>query len=273
MENKGLEIGITSVNIDGNFKWSTDLNLSKNMNKVLFLADSVPLYRGYTAEGVDGTNIIKEGEPLGTFIGLNFLGVDPATGDAIYDDTNNDGVINNSDAIVIGNSQPDFFGGLTNRFSYKGFDLSVFFQFSVGNKVLNLSKATLVNTGADVSNNQSVDALRRWQKPGDITDVPRYEFENTYNNFHSNRLLEDGSYLRLKSVSLGYYIPTAIASKLMLQNLRIYCAGTNVWTYTKYSGADPEVSTLDGSVSAQGIDFFTLPQVRTLSVGINATLR
>ena len=273
MENKGLELLISTVNIDGNLKWSTDFNIAKNMNKVLFLADSVPLYRGYTAEGVDGTNIIKEGEPLGTFIGLNFLGVDPATGDAMYEDTNGDGVINNSDATVIGNAQPDFFGGITNRFSYKRFDLSVFFQFSVGNKILNFAKATLVNSGADIESNQSVDALRRWKKPGDVTDIPRYEFENTHNNFHSNRLLEDGSYLRLKSLSLGYYLPTALANKLMLQNLRIYCAGTNVWTFSKYSGADPEVSTLDGSVSAQGIDFYTLPQVRTLSVGINATLR
>ena len=273
MDNKGVEISLSTVNMDGPLKWSTDVNIAKNMNRVLFLADSVPLYRGYTAEGVDGTNIIKEGEPMGTFIGLNFLGVDPATGDAIYDDTNEDGVINNSDAIVIGNSQPDFFGGITNRFSYNRFDLSVFFQFSVGNKILNLAKATFVNAGADISNNQSVDALRRWQEPGDVTDVPRYEFENTFNNFHSNRLLEDGSYLRLKSVSLGYHLPSPIANKLMLQNLRVYCAGTNLWTHTKYSGADPEVSTLDGSVSAQGIDFFTLPQVRTISVGINATLR
>ncbi len=273
MENKGIELAISSVNMDGKFKWSTDFNISKNLNRVLFLADSVPLYRGYTAEGSDGTNIIKEGEPMGTFIGLNFLGVDPATGDAMYADTNEDGVINNSDAIVIGNSQPDFIGGLTNRFSYHRFDISVFFQFSVGNKILNFAKATLVNAGADISNNQSIDALRRWQKPGDITDVPRYEFENTYNNFHSNRLLEDGSYLRLKSVSFGYHLPAKIANRLMLQNLRLYCSGTNLWTYTKYSGADPEVSTLDGSVSAQGIDFFTLPQVRTISVGINATLR
>lgn len=273
MENRGAEFAVSSVNIDGKFKWSTDFNISKNMNKVLFLADSVPLYRGYTAEGVNATNIIKEGEPLGTFIGLNFLGVDPATGDAMYEDTNHDGIINNSDAEVIGNAQPDFFGGLTNRFSYNRFELSVFFQYSVGNKILNLAKATFVNMGADILNNQSVEALRRWQKPGDITDVPRYEFENTRNNFHSNRLLEDGSYLRLKNVSIGYYLPANIANKFMLQNLRIYCSGTNVWTYTKYSGADPEVSTLDGSVSAQGIDFFTLPQVRTISVGINATLR
>jgi TonB-linked SusC/RagA family outer membrane protein len=273
MDNKGVEISLSTVNIDGPLKWSTDVNIAKNMNRVVFLADSVPLYRGYTAEGVDGTNIIKEGEPMGTFIGLNFLGVDPATGDAIYDDTNEDGVINNSDAIVIGNSQPDFFGGITNRFAYNRFDLSVFFQFSVGNKILNFAKATFVNAGADISNNQSIDALRRWKEPGDVTDVPRYEFENTFNNFHSNRLLEDGSYLRLKSVSLGYHLPSSIANKLMLQNLRVYCSGTNLWTYTKYSGADPEVSTLDGSVSAQGIDFFTLPQVRTISVGINATLR
>jgi hypothetical protein len=268
-----LEVAVTTVNMDGRLNWSTDVNIAKNLNRVLFLADSVPLYRGYTAEGTDGTNIIKEGEPMGTFIGLNFLGVDPATGDAMYDDTNGDGIINNSDVIVIGNSQPDFYGGVTNRFSFQRFDLSVFFQFTVGNKILNFAKATFVNSGADILNNQSVDALRRWQKPGDITDVPRYEFENSTNNFHSNRLLEDGSYLRLKSVSLGYHLPSNIANKLMLQNLRVYCSGTNLWTYTKYSGADPEVSTLDGSVSAQGIDFFTLPQVRTISVGINATLR
>lgn len=273
MENRGLEVAISSVNIDGKLKWSTDINLSKNLNKVLFLADSVPLYRGYTAEGVDATNVIREGEPLGTFIGLDFLGVDPATGDAIYADTNGDGIINNSDAIVIGNAQPDFYGGVTNRVSYKRFDVSVFFQFSVGNKILNFARTTFVNTGADISNNQSTDALRRWQKPGDITDVPRYEFENTYNNFHSNRFLEDGSYLRLKNISIGYNIPSRITNKLMLQNVRVYASGTNVWTYTRYSGADPEVSTLDGSVSAQGIDFFTLPQVRTLSVGINATLK
>lgn len=273
MENKGLEFLISSVNIDGPLRWTTDLNFSRNMNKVLFLAGSVPLNRGYTAEGANSTNIIKEGEPLGSFTGLKFLGVDPATGDAIYDDINNDGAITTEDATIIGNSQADLIGGITNRISYKHFDLSVFFQFSVGNKILNFSKTTLVNTGADITNNQSVDALRRWRQPGDITDVPRYEFENTYNNYHSSRFIEDGSYLRLKNLSIGYNFPTHITNKLMLERLRLYVSGTNTWTYTKYSGADPEVSTLDGSVSAQGIDFFTLPQVRTFSVGINATLK
>lgn len=273
MQNKGLELSVTSVNVEGALRWTTNLNLSKNLNKVLFLADSVPLFRGYSGEGVDATNVIKEGYPMGSFWGMNYLGVDPATGDAIYQDLNNDGVINNSDAMVIGNSQPKLIGGMTNTLSYRGFDLSFLFQFSLGNKVLNLTKATLVNMGADLESNQSVDALRRWQKEGDITDVPRYEFESTRNNLHSNRLLEDGSYLRLKNVSIGYNLPSRISRKFMFEQLRLYCSATNYWTYTKYTGSDPEVSTLDGSVSAQGIDFFTLPQVKTVTVGLTATLR
>ncbi|HYC84917.1 MAG TPA: TonB-dependent receptor, partial [Chryseosolibacter sp.] len=231
MENKGIELGITTVNMDRQVKWSTDINLSKNMNKVLFLSDTLPLYRGYSAEGVNATNIIQVGHPLGTFIGLKFLGVDPATGDAIYQDTNNDGLISNDDAIVIGNAQPDFYGGVTNRVSYKRFEASIFFQFSVGNKILNFGKTTFVNTGADIVNNQSVEALRRWRQPGDITDVPRYEFENTFNNYHSSRFLEDGSYLRLKNLSIGYRLPTKYADRLLMQNVRIYCSGTNLWTF------------------------------------------
>lgn len=273
MQNKGIEFSVTTVNLDKAVRWTTTLNLSKNLNEVLFLADSIPLYRGYSGEGVDGTNIIKEGEPIGTFWGLNFLGVDPANGNAIYQDRNLDGAITNEDAMVIGNSQPKLFGGITNTLFYKGFDLSIFFQFSLGNKVLNLSKATFVNMGADIENNQSIEALRRWQEPGDITDVPRYELGSTLNNLHSNRLLEDGSYLRLKNLSMGYNFPSKITNMLMLKQLRLYVTGTNIWTYTKYTGADPEVSTLDGSASAQGIDFFTLPQVKTFSIGLNATLR
>ena len=273
MENRGLELSVTSVNFDGAFRWTTNINLSKNLNKVLFLADSIPLYRGYTAEGVDATNIIKEGHPLGSFWGLNYLGVDPATGDAMYEDRNGDGVINNSDALIIGNAQADLTGGMTNTIAYKGFDLSFLFQFSLGNDVLNFTKASLVNMGADIESNQHVDALRRWRNPGDITDVPRYELGSTTNNLHSNRILEDGSYLRLKNVSLGYSVPARITNRLMLEQLRIFCTATNFWTYTKYTGSDPEVSTLDGSTSAQGIDFFTLPQVKTVAVGISATLR
>jgi hypothetical protein len=273
MQNKGVELSVTSINIDRALRWTTTVNLSRNENKVLFLADSIPLYRGYSGEGVDATNIIKEGEPLGSFWGLNFLGVNPATGDAMYEDRNGDGSITNTDAMVIGNSQPKLIGGITNQLQYNGFDLSFFFNFSVGNKVLNFSKATLVNMGADIQSNQSVDALRRWQKPGDITDIPRYELESTLNNLHSNRLLEDASYLRLKNLSVGYNLPGKLLNRMYFRSLRVYASATNLWTYTKYTGSDPEVSTLDGSTAAQGIDFFTLPQVRTIALGINAVLK
>ena len=273
MQNKGVELSVTSINMDRALRWTTTLNLSRNENKVLFLADSIPLYRGYSGEGVDATNIIKEGEPLGSFWGLNFLGVNPATGDAMYEDRNGDGSITNTDAMVIGNSQPKLIGGITNQLQYNGFDLSFFFNFSVGNKVLNFSKATLVNMGADIQSNQSVDALRRWQKPGDITDIPRYELGTTLNNLHSNRLLEDASYLRLKNLSVGYNLPGKLLNRMYFRNLRVYASATNLWTYTKYTGSDPEVSTLDGSTAAQGIDFFTLPQVRTIALGINAVLK
>ncbi|MBL0745267.1 SusC/RagA family TonB-linked outer membrane protein [Chryseolinea lacunae] len=273
LENKGVELGLTTVNIDKQLKWTTIINLSRNLNKILFLADSIPVYTGYQANGVDGTNVLQVGQPLGTFTGLRFLGVDPGTGNAIYDDVNHDGKITNSDAVVIGNAQPKLIGGITNKFNYGRFDLSVFFQWSLGNKVLNFSKETLVNSGQDIQNNQLVEALRRWQKPGDITDVPRYELSNTYNNLHSSRFLEDGSYLRLKSLSFGYTLPPNLTARLHMERVRVFASATNLWTYTKYSGGDPEVSTLDGSTASQGIDFFTLPQVRTLSVGINAALR
>jgi TonB-linked SusC/RagA family outer membrane protein len=274
MSNTGIGVTVNTVNLNGGpVKWNTSFNISKNINKVLELADTIPLFRGYSGEGVDATNIITVGHPLGTFYGLNFLGVNPATGDAIYEDLNNDGLISNADGMVIGNAQPDFIGGVTNNLSYKNFDLSVFINFSVGNQILNFTKSGLVNMGSDIESNQSTDALRRWKNEGDITDVPRYVYQGANNNLHSNRLLEDGSYLRIKNVSFGYNLPATLSHRFLVERLRLYFTATNLWTWTKYSGSDPEVSTLDGSSSAQGIDFYTLPQVRTLAVGINATLK
>lgn len=275
LENKGIELNVETVNIDRVIKWTTSINLSKNLNRVIALTDTVPIYTGYQAEGVNATNIVTAGQPLGSFLGLKFLGVNPATGDAIYDDINSDGVINNDDAIVIGNAQPDLIGGITNRVTYDRFDVSAFFQFSLGNDILNFTNSSLVNAGQSLTDNQSVTALRRWQKPGDITDVPRYEVgaNNNFNNYHSSRLLEDGSYLRLKNVNIGYTLSSKMTDRLRLQRLRLYVSATNLWTYSNYSGADPEVSTLDGSTASQGIDFFTLPQVRTISLGLNAILK
>ncbi|WP_460956732.1 SusC/RagA family TonB-linked outer membrane protein [Spirosoma litoris] len=272
ISNRGIELTINTVNINSNgLRWSTDLNLSRNENKVLELATTEPIYAGYQASGATATNVVLPGQPLGTFWGLKFLGVDPATGNAIYDDKNGDGRITPDDAQVIGNAQPKLFGGFTNRLSYKGFDLSIFFQFSYGNHVMNLTKQTSVNTGASLNFNQSTDALKRWQKEGDITSVPRYIYENTYNNYLSSRFVEDGSYVRLKNITLGYNVPKKWVSKVKLSGIRVFASASNIWTYTKYSGPDPELSTLDGSTTAQGIDFNTLPQVKNTMVGLTAT--
>ncbi|QMW03439.1 SusC/RagA family TonB-linked outer membrane protein [Spirosoma foliorum] len=272
ISNRGIELTINTVNINSNgLRWSTDLNLSRNENKVLELATTEPIYAGYQASGATATNVVLPGQPLGTFWGLKFLGVDPATGNAIYEDKNGDGRITPDDAQVIGNAQPKLFGGFTNRVSYKGFDLSIFFQFSYGNHVMNLTKQTSVNTGASLGFNQSTDALKRWQKEGDITSVPRYISGNTYNNYLSSRFVEDGSYLRLKNITLGYTLDKKWTSRVKLASVRAFVSATNLWTYTKYSGPDPELSTLDGSTTAQGIDFNTLPQVKNMTAGLSVT--
>lgn len=269
VSNRGAELTISTVNVDRNgLRWSTDLNLSHNQNKVVELVSNEPIFRGYTAQGVSRTNVILPGQPLGTFWGLKFLGVDPATGDAIYDDKNGDGRISPDDGQVIGNAQPKLTGGFTNRVSWKGIELSVLLQGSYGNSILNFSNTTLLNTGADIQNNQVRKALNRWRKEGDIASVPRYVLGDSYNNYHSSRFIEDGSYLRLKNISLGYNIPRQWINRYGVANVRVYASATNLYTLTRYSGPDPEVSTLDGSTTAQGIDFFTLPQVKNVLVGL-----
>ncbi|HYG40924.1 MAG TPA: TonB-dependent receptor [Cytophagales bacterium] len=268
LRNRGIEVGINIINIDKVVNWSTSINLSRNENEVVRLVDDKPLFRGYQGNGVNGTSVIKEGEPLGSFWGLRFLGVDPATGEAIYDDINGDGSITPDDGTIVGSAQPDFIGSFINNVSYKGFDLSLFFQFSYGNDILNFSNTELLNAGQNINTNQSREALKRWREPGDITSVPRYEFENSYNNRTSSRFIEDGSYLRLKNLTIGYTLPSKYTKRIKVSSTRIFCSGSNLWTYTNYSGGDPEVSTLDGSTSAQGTDLFTLPQVSTLMIGL-----
>lgn len=273
ISNKGIELSVTTVNIDKpDLSWRTNLNLSRNVNLVESLADSLPIFTGYSGLGVAATSVVQTGFPLGTFWGLEYLGVDPATGDAIYSDTNGDGTITDADAIVIGNAQPKFIGGVTNTASYKNFDLSVMVQFSYGNKILNMGNTSLVNAGEDISNNQSILALNRWREEGDVASIPKYEFGNTFNNRHSSRFLEDGSYFRIKNISLGYSVPQRFIEKYKLKAMRVYASATNMFTLTSYSGGDPEVSTLDGSAIAQGTDLFTLPQVRTIMLGLKLGL-
>jgi hypothetical protein len=250
-------------------KWTTNFNISKNINKVVSLASEEPIFAGFEGNGSGSTHVVLPGNPLGTFWGMQFLGVDPATGDALYADKNGDGTITSDDAMIIGSAQADFTGGLTNRLQWRGFEVSAFLQFSYGNQIVNNSNAALLNAGETININQVEEALQRWQKPGDITHIPRYEEGNTYNNYFSSRFVEDGSYMRLKNLTIGYNLRNNWISRFKVSNARIYASGTNLWTLTPYSGADPEVSTFDGSTIAQGTDQFTLPQVRTVMLGLS----
>lgn len=209
--------------------------------------------------------VLKEGLPLGTFFGYISEGVDPETGDIIYRDLNNNGTIDPGDRTTIGCAQPDFIYGMTNTFSYKGFNLSLFIQGSYGNDIFNASR--IDTEGMMDFRNQSVNVLDRWKRPGMITDIPRAgNIENVHN---STRFVEDGSYLRLKTATLSYDFNKKWLDKIHLSRLQIYVTGQNLLTLTKYTGYDPEVNAYGQNAVAQGVDYGTYPQSKAIIFGLN----
>ena len=265
IENKGFEIGINTNNLTGTLKWTTSINLSANRNKVL------KLYNGQAlGDRGRGSNRVEEGEPIGIFYSYKWLGVDPSTGDVVYADVTKSNGITADDRTKVGDPHPDFIGGITNTLSYKGIDLSLFMQFSYGNDVFNGSRLFLESLqGGD---NQLEDVIRRWQKPGDITDIPRATndpVKAAENKRVSSRFIEDGSYLRVKNLTIGYTFPNSLIGKLRLASLRVYFSGQNLLTFTNYSGLDPEVNYLGNDNTVIGTDFFTYPQARSYNFGVN----
>ncbi|MBS4014156.1 MAG: TonB-dependent receptor [Bacteroidetes bacterium] len=267
LENRGIEITLNTVNVKKeNFTWTSNLNYSRNRNKVLSLYNDQPL------DNIGrGSNSVRVGEPLGVFYGYRSLGVDPSTGDIVFDDINGDGIINADDRTKIGDPNPDFIGGFTNNFSYKNFDLSIFLQGSYGNDIFNGTRIYVESMkGAD---NQTTAVLDRWREPGDITSVPRAtELDPNNNNRISSRFIEDGSYLRVKNVVLSYNIDKKYLTRAGIRSARVYVTGQNLLTFTNYSGMDPEVNYAGPANVVMGTDFFTHPQVRTISFGINLGL-
>ena len=166
-------------------------------------------------------------------------------------------------------------GGFINNFSYKGFDLNVFFQFVVGNEIFNTAGEFQSNNASGFVDNQTKDQLNRWRQPGDITDVPRAELVGGVGNEESSRYLSDGTYGRLKTVSLGYNFPRGLMQRIGLTSARIYVTGQNLLTFTDYTGWDPEVNytgsgrTITNTNLIQGTDFYTAPQARTIIFGLN----
>ncbi len=300
VSNSGFEFSFNSINIsNAQLSWNSSFNISFNRSKVLALTEnqealtsvtsaifnSNPVYiakighpvamlYGPVFEGLyqyedfnqsdNGTYVLKDGIPAN---GGNRATIKP--GDARYRDINNDGLISLNDYTIIGNPNPDFIGGLNNNFEYKGFDLNIFLQFSYGNDVLNANKIPF-EYGTNVSNNtnQYASYVDRWTPENPTSTIPRV---NGYGaNFYSSRIVEDASYLRLKTLSLGYSLPARILGYARIRSVRVYASAQNLMTWTKYSGIDPEVSTRHSTLTP-GFDYSPYPRVKTVIFGLNAT--
>ena len=301
LENKGLEVALTTVNIqnDGDgFNWTTNFNISFNRNKVLDIANPSPtgLPYGFASR-------LQAGQPLGAFYGyvadhifqsqdeisvLNaalraktgvptaaYQSLSTRPGDIMFRDLDGDGVITAADQQIIGSAQPKYYGGLTNTLRFKGVDLTALFQYNIGNQIYNSSRS--YTEGMSTTYSADVTVLNRWTPTNTNTDIPRAVQGDPNNNSRtSTRFLEDGSYGRLKSVILGYTLPTSLISKAHLRTVRVYVQAQNLVTFTKYKGLDPEVNTYGSGGGATtttyntalGTDFFTYPQSRTLTGGV-----
>ncbi len=289
LRNKGFEFQVSSKNyVEGDFKWNTDFNISFNKSEVIDIVGTTIRSGAINPAGTTyNLTIVEEGLPLGSFYGYISDGVDPQTGDMIYRDINGldadgnptgqpDGTVDDNDKTVIGNANPDFVYGLTNSFSYKNFTLDIFIQGVQGNDIFNATR--ILSESMRLGMNQSATVADRWQNVGDVTDVPRAIKDNVTNSEISSRFIENGSYLRLKSLTLGYNIPKSVIEKLKISRLMVYVTSENLLTFTKYSGFDPEVSAFSASNESNtsrntspGVDYGTYPQSRDFVFGINVT--
>lgn len=287
IRNSGFEVEVNSVNFTGPFHWESKFNIAMNRNKVLdtgsngdiFITSAKPL--GDVSE--ESYAVIREGAALGSLFGYKYKGVlqtgetykpqpDAQPGDPLFVDVNEDGKIDSNDRTIIGHASPDFIMGLTNTFAYKNFDLSIFFQGSIGNDLLNM-------TNMNLEWKRTTTALTRWTKDHPSTTIPRngffYSKKGGYINDH---FIEDASYLRLKNITLGYTIPF----RKIVSSCRVYVSAENLLTLTGYSGWDPEVDTKAYEASKNsgsnqtanagaGLDFNSYPSMRTVTFGVNIT--
>ncbi|GAB3930383.1 SusC/RagA family TonB-linked outer membrane protein [Larkinella terrae] len=273
VSNQGIELYVNSRNLTGDLKWNTILVYSKNTNKILSLGNGVD----QIIPVISAPSIAKVGYPLGSFIVYQTDGViqngdaaltpqaNKSPGGQKYKDINGDGVITQAgDRIVIAN-QPGFTAGLTNTFSYKGFDLTVFFQGTFGGKIYNENRANLeLGTGYV---NASRDLLNRWTPTNTNTDV-KAAYQDPAITI-SDRFIEDGTYVRLKNISLGYSIPKSLLAKARITNLRVYVSAQNAATWTNYTGYDPEVSLNGQSLINKGVDSGVYPNSKSYQAGIS----
>lgn len=264
MTNKGVEFTISSRNLVGEFEWTTDFNMSFNRNKLTKLALQ-KVYSTCTTSDFIKEDVVRneEGRPLGGFFGYVAQGVDPETGEMIYADITGDGKVTSSDRTYIGDPNPDFTFGMTNNFYWKGISLSIFLQGSYGNDIYNASR--IETEGMYDGKNQSARVLDRWRVPGQITDVPKAGWDIR----NSSYFVEDGSYLRVKNISIAYDIKARFLQRAGISKLQPYFSASNLLTWTSYKGMDPEVNQWGNSGAVQGIDWGTYPHCRSYVFGIN----
>ncbi len=260
IKNAGVEGQITTRNfVSGDpmgFNWTTDLNIAANRNKVVSLYND----EAFSA-GLYSINRVQVGHPLGQFYAYRFLGVDPATGDAKY----------SKEQEFVGTPHPKYLGGFTSDMSWMGFDVHGFVQFNKGNQIFNAIRV-FADDGGRYLDNKFTDVLRRWQKPGDITDEPRASRRGYSNALEiSSRYLEDGSYVRIGDVTLGYTIPVRFAKMSGLYSARLFASGHNLHTFTKYKGYTPDVNSAGSTANiGLGTDFYAYPVNRSYTFGVKA---
>jgi TonB-linked SusC/RagA family outer membrane protein len=287
MKNTGVELALRADLFRGGargFNWTTSLSLAHNKNKV------TELYQG---QPILGDNSVIVGEPLGVFYGhvsdglfqtieevqahaTQTVHTNPlratSPGDIRFRDLNGDGVIDDDDRTTIGSPWPELEGGLTNTISFGPIDFSAFVQFSVGNEVLNGNRVYQDQFGSG-GDNHTVRALDRWRPDNTNTNVPRAVWgDPNFNTRISSHFVEDGTFYRLKNLTLGYTLPSSLAQKTGFRSARVYVQGYNLITITDYSGFDPEVNVSGQTSITRGYDFYTLPQARTITVGFNVGL-
>ncbi|MFA5669784.1 MAG: TonB-dependent receptor [Balneolaceae bacterium] len=267
LENKGIELGIgADVIRNQDLTWSMNFNIAGNRNKIVKLAAPFNVYNRDIYR-------YEEGAAMYSFYFHEQTGVDPQTGDIIFADVDGDGTFNpNRDRKIVGDANPDFFGGFTNNLNYKNFDLSIFLQYSYGNDQLNWNRF-FQEHGGTRNTGFMTSQLDRWQKPGDKTMVPKMTASNYAGNLRPSRFVEDGSYLRVKTVSLGYNVPNSFIERMGMpvSKIRLYVTGQNLLTFTNYTGLDPEVTATATSPLTRGIEFYTIPQSRSVVGGFNIT--
>ena len=266
MSNWGLEFALSSVNLDRKgVRWTTDFNISMNRNRLEKLDLQQVYYYTQTSEALSEYVVrMTPGQPLSMFWGYKAEGVDPETGMMRYQDLNGDGKINSSDKQYIGNANPWFTFGMTNTISWKGLSLSFLITSSIGNDIYNASRIEMV--GMYNGANQITDVLRCWKVPGQITDIPKAgELDNLR---ASTRWVEDGSYLKIKNITLSYDIVHPKLKKANIARIQPYITLDNMITFTNYSGYDPEMSQYT-SATSMGIDWGTYPNVKTVTFGVN----